>query len=260
MTSTPESDADGGPDVEVALTGGNMEPVVRVGDTVRRQTGPWTPAVHALLGCWAGAGIDETARALGTDEKGREVLSFLPGEVLAGAAPEALWSDRILTDAARLLRRLHDASAGLAMRGDLEWRSVAREPHEVICHNDYAPYNLLVSGGRLSGVIDVDFAGPGPRIRDVGYLAYRLAPFAEDSPEADGLDRRARIGAMIGAYGASWSVDDVIAAAAASVADLAVFTRDRAALTGRTDLIGHAEMYERDVERMLHAGRLTISR
>ena len=34
---------------EVPLTGGDMTTVVRVGDTVRRTAGPWTPSVHALL-------------------------------------------------------------------------------------------------------------------------------------------------------------------------------------------------------------------
>ena len=35
---------------EIPLAGGNMSAgVVRVGDTVRRPAGPWTPAVHALL-------------------------------------------------------------------------------------------------------------------------------------------------------------------------------------------------------------------
>lgn len=35
---------------EQPLSGGNVSAgVVRVGDTVRRPAGPWTPAVHALL-------------------------------------------------------------------------------------------------------------------------------------------------------------------------------------------------------------------
>jgi hypothetical protein len=29
--------------------GGGLTPVVRVGETIRRAAGPWTPAVHALL-------------------------------------------------------------------------------------------------------------------------------------------------------------------------------------------------------------------
>ena len=38
-----------GPGAEIPLHGGNVSTVVRVGDTVRRNAGPWTPAVHALL-------------------------------------------------------------------------------------------------------------------------------------------------------------------------------------------------------------------
>jgi hypothetical protein len=34
---------------EVVLAGGNVGGAVRVGSSVRRVTGPWTPAVHALL-------------------------------------------------------------------------------------------------------------------------------------------------------------------------------------------------------------------
>ena len=34
---------------EIPLHGGNTSVVVRSGDTVRRNAGPWTPAVHALL-------------------------------------------------------------------------------------------------------------------------------------------------------------------------------------------------------------------
>jgi len=34
---------------EQSFEDGNIIAVVRVGDTVRRATGPWTPAIHALL-------------------------------------------------------------------------------------------------------------------------------------------------------------------------------------------------------------------
>ena len=34
---------------EIPLRGGNVSTVVRVGETVRRNAGPWTPTVHALL-------------------------------------------------------------------------------------------------------------------------------------------------------------------------------------------------------------------
>jgi hypothetical protein len=34
---------------EVPFVGGNISNATRVGDTVRRMTGPWTPAVHSVL-------------------------------------------------------------------------------------------------------------------------------------------------------------------------------------------------------------------
>ena len=36
-------------ELEQPFEDGNISAVVRVGDTVRRATGPWTSAVHALL-------------------------------------------------------------------------------------------------------------------------------------------------------------------------------------------------------------------
>src|SRR5688500_13817911 len=101
------------------LTGGQMASVARVGDTVRRSTGPWTPAVHLLLRHLESVGFDGSPRALGTDADGREVLTYIEGE--AGffsanrAVPSDLWSDRVLTEAAAFLRRFHDATVGFTL-------------------------------------------------------------------------------------------------------------------------------------------------
>ena len=67
-------------DEEIRLAGGNLGGAVRVGDTVRRPVGPWTPAVHALLGHLAGR-VPNIPRVLGFDDRGREILSYLPGRV-----------------------------------------------------------------------------------------------------------------------------------------------------------------------------------
>src|SRR5438270_12220257 len=64
---------------EIPLLGGNTSTVVRAGDTVRRNAGPWTPAVHALLRHLEYVGFTGAPRALGIDERGRAVLSFLDG-------------------------------------------------------------------------------------------------------------------------------------------------------------------------------------
>ena len=67
-------------DEEVHLAG-NVGGAVRVGGTVHRATGPWTPAVHALLAYLADR-VPHIPRVLGYDDRGREVLSYLPGRVL----------------------------------------------------------------------------------------------------------------------------------------------------------------------------------
>jgi len=245
---------------EEVLAGGNMEPVVRVGDTVRRATGRWTPAVHEFLRRCEAAGIAEAPRVLGTDERGREVLSFIPGTPMTGLAPERLWAPALLRASARLLRRLHDASTP-ARTIDGPWRLGGHSPAEVICHNDFAPYNLIMRDGELVGVIDFDMASPGPRLWDIAYLAYRLVPFAEDAsgfdPARDG-DRERRLADLIGAYGADHGHDQVRLAAADRVTELAAFTEQRAREGGRRDLLDHAAMYRRDAARLREQCGATI--
>src|SRR5437879_2964164 len=56
-------------DTEERLPGGNLSPrVVRVGATMRRPVGPWTPAVHALLNHLHAVGFDGAPRVLGLDD------------------------------------------------------------------------------------------------------------------------------------------------------------------------------------------------
>lgn len=235
---------------EEQLSGGNMEPVVRVGDTVRRVAGSWTPAVHVLLRTLTDAGVRGVPRVRGFDDQGREVLDFLPGETLSEVCAGEQWSDAVLDAAGALLRSIHDASEPLVGDESLTWRSPRREPAEVICHNDFATYNLIIRDGELAGVIDFDFASPGSRLWDLAYLAYRIVPFAEDAAGATALDRDERLAALIRAYGIDCEPADVVAVAVERLDDLALFTRDRARATRRTDFLEHAAMYERDAGRL----------
>ena len=66
---------------ETPLAGGRQTAgVVRVGDTVRRPTGPHSPFVHDLLRHLEAVGFGGAPGLLGVDEWGREVLAFVEGE------------------------------------------------------------------------------------------------------------------------------------------------------------------------------------
>ena len=242
---------------EEVLPGGNSSVVVRVGDTVRRNTGPWTPAVHALLDELRASGITGVPSAAGVDEQGREVLSFLPGEAVQYPLPEWIWHPSILRDAATLLRQIHDASVGLAHE-PLSWQLPTHHPVEVVCHNDFAPYNMVFQDHRFAGVFDFDAASPGPRIWDFAYLAYQLVPLIEgggtSAPEARNADtpeKLARLDELIAAYGFPFRRRDVLETLGARLRELADYSDGRAAATGRTELHDHAAMYRRDSLRML---------
>ncbi|WP_027005290.1 phosphotransferase [Conexibacter woesei] len=174
-------------DREEILSGGNVTAVSRVGDAVHRRSGPWSGGVQRLLAHLEAAGFDRAPRPLGFDAEGREVVSYLPGEVYNYPLPEVLWSDAVLVQAAELLRDYHEATAGFVPAAGDQWQVAAPAdlPREVLCHNDVAPYNVVLRDGRLAGLIDFDMAGPGPRIWDVVYAAYRFVPLSvKEGPAA----------------------------------------------------------------------------
>ena len=168
---------------EQPLAGGHVNRVVRVGDTVRRNAGPCTATIHRLLSHARAKGLTWVPEPRGFDELGREVLSFLPGEV-PHDMPGWVWSESVLTDVGGALRQWHDATSDFTVE-DAIWGLPPREPREVICHSDFAPYNCVFRNGRFAGAIDFDLCAPGPRIWDIAYTAYRFVPLMP-GPSSDG--------------------------------------------------------------------------
>lgn len=238
---------------EVELTGGNMGTVTRLGDEVRRPAGTWTENVHRLLAAYADAGIAQTPRPLGFTADGRERLTFLPGTV-ANEPADWLWTDQILTEVAQLVRQLHDASTPLAAIAD-GWRSPVHSRAEVVCHNDVAPYNLVFSDGRVSGLIDFDYASPGPRAWDLAYLAYTLVPLNSE-PVFAASERRTRLHTLVEAYGPGPGTAEVLAAVPARLDELAAFSDRMAIELANPELAVHAAGYRADASR-LRASRLS---
>lgn len=96
---------------EVPLPGGDVtEGVVRVGDTVRRPVQENSPLVHALLKHLESVGFDGAPRFLGIDARGREVLTFVEGEVAGRPRPEWIADEDRLVSVARLVRAYDDAA------------------------------------------------------------------------------------------------------------------------------------------------------
>lgn len=233
------------------LAGGNMGTVVRHGDRVMRESGEWTPAVHRLLRQLNDAGIGGVPAPLGVTDDGREVLRFIEGEVPASPMPAWVWGDAALESAAQTLRRVHDATVGLSVEGP--WRSPTREPADVICHNDFAPYNLVFRAGVVVGVIDWDMASPGPRLWDLAYLAYRILPLTTDD-WGDGFapaERRQRAERLMRAYGDEWPLSELTLMVRRRLLALAAFSDQAARRLGKPELSDHAVLYRHDAQNLL---------
>jgi len=179
-----------------------VDPVTRAGDAVLRPAAPWTASVHALLAHVRARGVTWVPEPRGARPDGRAAVSWVEGEVPAYPMPAYVWEPPVLERAAAMLRELHDATEGFDRSGRT-WALPEREPAEVICHNDFAPYNLAFRDGLPAGAIDFEAASPGPRAWDLAYLAYRLVPLAHpDNPDLPPRpDAAARLDRLCGAYG-----------------------------------------------------------
>jgi 8-oxo-dGTP diphosphatase len=191
------------------LEGGNVGVTVRIGRTVRRATGSWTESVHTLLSYLRTAGFAEVPQVHGRDERGREVLSFLAGRV--PDVDNEILEDAPLADAMRWLRRFHEAVADLRIAGS--WRTTNRPlaAEDIICHHDFAPYNVALStsvdGERLSGVFDWDMAGPGTALEDVAFAAWNWVPLWRD---LDPVRAAERLELIATAYGACLTAERIL--------------------------------------------------
>jgi hypothetical protein len=167
---------------EQPLAGGYVSDVVRLGSTVRRAPGPNPGFVHRLLSFLEQAGFGGAPRYLGTDARGREILSFIDGHVAwQDAQQPSARTDANLAEAAILLRRYHDLTAGTTLAGK----------SEVVCHNDLSPGNTVYrdNGDKMRPIafIDWDLAAPGRRIHDVAHMCWQfpgLGPGVTNAAEA----------------------------------------------------------------------------
>lgn len=173
---------------EIPLSGGRTTPgVVRAGDTVRRPATVNSGFVHRLLEYLAAQGFGGVPESLGKDTRGRDVYTFIDGDVPADLA---VYGEPVLRIAALLIRSFHDASAGFV---------TSQVGAEVVCHNDLSPCNFVFRGKVPVAIIDFDAAAPGTRVDDLGYAAWLWLDLGSDKVSA--RDQHRRLMVFVKTYG-----------------------------------------------------------
>ena len=171
------------------LQGGREGRVFRSENKVYRPRGKWSETIHSLLSYIAENGFNAAPKPYGFDDTDNEILSYVEGEVFNYPLKGNIATIEALISAAKLLRLYHDASSSFLSHHStelLEWILPSREPMEIICHGDYAPYNVVLVGSEAVGIIDFDTAHPAPRIWDIAYAVYCWAPFKTHEYDAMG--------------------------------------------------------------------------
>ncbi len=172
---------------EQKLSGGQNNDIVRIGDTIRRPIGKNSDYVHKVLILLEEKGYKHSPRYLGIDDKGREILSFIQGEM--GGSIE--WTDHQLILVIKMLRNFHDKTAGSELSKD----------QEVVCHRDVAPWNTVLQNDIPIGFIDFDGVEPGMRVEDIGYVLWTFLELG--NLEIDIHTQTKRIKIMCDVYGFS---------------------------------------------------------
>lgn len=162
--------------------------------------------MHAFLAHLRTQGLHAVPEPLGIED-GVETLGYLEGHS-GGDGWFHQHDDHGLRSAARLLRRIHDASVGWRPPADAVWGAAPADgPELVLCHGDPGPWNFVWRDHEAVGLLDWDFLHPGPRTSDVAYALRWFAPCRDDDLALEWHhfptvpDRRARIRAFLDAYG-----------------------------------------------------------
>jgi hypothetical protein len=150
---------------------------------VHRTTGPWTATVHAFLRHLEAVGLTGAPRVIGIDDAGREVLSFIEGDVLAdpGWRPgrPTPWPGWAQSEDC-----LIEASASFVPPDNAVWRQhtcPSLGGDEIVCHGDVGPHNTVYRGGVPVAFIDWDQVRPNHPLVEFGNAAWHFVPLGNDA-------------------------------------------------------------------------------
>ena len=243
------------PDHGELLHGGLMNSPKRFGDVVHRVQTDSTATLHRLLKHVRASGIAWVPEPKGIVD-GHEVLSFIYGFV-PHDMPKWIWEHSVLRQVATLLREWHDATLGFELE-DAIWSMDTKTNHEVICHNDFAPYNCIFRQNEMVGLIDFDLCAPGSRLWDMAYTAYRFIPVLPQEPVHEHADIspyskseiNSRIEIFLDAYAKDgnefrYDRNELLKVMVERLKAISEWTRNYAQNTSNAALANNAVMYEK---------------
>ena len=166
---------------------------------------PTSAATRALLEHLERVGFDGAPRYPRRDDRGREVLSFIPGEAAIEPYPDWALTDEALVSVADCCAATTTRPRRFDPRGHAGRDSVpARFRDGLVCHNDPNLDNVVFAGGRAVGA---DRLRPrGPRLGGLGRRLRRAAVGAaarraRRCPSRCAAARCARLRLFADAYG-----------------------------------------------------------
>jgi tRNA A-37 threonylcarbamoyl transferase component Bud32 len=144
---------------EETLKGGrSTSEVIRIDNTVHRTCGLNSEFTHKLLILLEEKKFAYAPKYLGIDEKGREILTFIDGEV----PKDKQWTMEQMVKIVKMMKSFHDKTVGSQLAGN----------NETVCHHDIAPWNIVLKEGKPIAFIDFDEAEPGERVDDLSYFLW----------------------------------------------------------------------------------------
>lgn len=164
---------------EIPISSGrlNRGRLVRLGDYVLRPADE-DPSIELLI-IEVGKVFAGIPKTFGRDSQGRLKVEWIEGECAESFEEDEDVSRIRLMSIGALLRGLHDCTAKIAT-GIPATLGVSLDPsgvHEVICHGDVGPGNIVFREGKAFALIDWEMAASGRRSWDLATALRYWAPF-----------------------------------------------------------------------------------
>jgi len=117
-----------------------------------------------------------------------ELLERMRDVELPSRGPET--ADQIAHSSAEILKSLQPSEAG-RFEAVLAWLGEPQAQPRITIHGDFHEAQLLLGDRGVSGMLDLDDAGPGERADDLAMMVGRLWSFAPSAPSSDRIEHYA---------------------------------------------------------------------